>query len=53
MRRGWARQERFAGVRLWRVGGFERYLIAYRPLKEGVVIERVFHAAQDYQRILK
>jgi toxin ParE1/3/4 len=50
---GKVRQGRFAGVRLWRVGGFERYLIAYRPLKEGVVIERVFHAAQDYQRILK
>jgi toxin ParE1/3/4 len=47
------RQGKFAGVRLWRVGGFERYLIAYRPLKDGVVIERVFHAAQGYQRVLK
>jgi toxin ParE1/3/4 len=50
---GKVRQGKFAGVRLWRVGGFERYLIAYRPLKDGVVIERVFHAAQDYQRVLK
>ena len=44
---------RYADVRLWRVGGFERYLIAYRPLKDGVVIERVFHAAQDYGRVLR
>src|ERR1035438_4334562 len=45
---GKVRQGKFAGIRLWRVVGFERYLIAYRPLKDGVVIERVFHAAQDY-----
>ena len=50
---GKIRQGKFAGARLWRVGGFERYVIAYRPLKEGAVIERVFHAAQDYQRVLK
>ena len=50
---GKIRQGKFAGVRLWRVGGFERYLIAYRALKEGVVIERVFHAAQNYQRVRK
>ena len=50
---GKVRHGRYADIRLWRVGGFERYLVAYRPLKDGVVIERVFHAAQDYQRILK
>ncbi len=53
---GWpgkVRQGKFAGVRLWRVAGFERYLIAYRPLKKGVVIERVFHAAKDYRRVLQ
>ena len=50
---GNVRQSKFAGVRLWRVGGFERYIIAYHPLKDGVVIDRVFHASQDYQRILK
>jgi plasmid stabilization system protein ParE len=31
----------------------ELALIAYRPLKDGVVIERVFHGAQDYHRVLK
>jgi toxin ParE1/3/4 len=45
-------QGRFAGVRMWRVRGFEHYLIFYRPLADGVQIERVIHAAQDYQRIL-
>jgi toxin ParE1/3/4 len=50
---GRVRHGRYADVRLWRIGGFERYLIAYRPLKDGVVIERVFHAAQDYRRVLK
>jgi toxin ParE1/3/4 len=50
---GKVRHGRYADVRLWRVGGFERYLIAYRPFKDGVVIERVFHAAQDYRRVLK
>ena len=46
------RQGRFAGVRLWRVRGFESYLIFYRPLPDGVQIERVIHASQDYQRIV-
>ena len=49
---GKVRQGKFAGVRLWRVRGFEHYLIVYRPLIDGVQIERVIHAAQDYQRIL-
>ena len=50
---GKVRHGRYADVRLWRVAGFERYLIAYRPLKDGVLIERVVHAAQDYRRVLK
>jgi toxin ParE1/3/4 len=49
---GKVRQGKFAGLRLWRVRGFPKYLIACRPLKDGVRIERVFHAAQDYQRVL-
>ena len=41
-----------SGVRLWRVRGFREYLIAYRPHSEGVAIERLIHAKQDYQRVL-
>ena len=48
-----AHEGKFAGVRMWRVPGFESFLIFYRPLKDGVAIERVFHAKQDYQRVLK
>src|SRR5258708_4181755 len=44
---------KFAGVRMWRVSGFENVLIFYRPLQDGVAIERVFDAKRDYQRVLK
>jgi plasmid stabilization system protein ParE len=49
---GKVRQGKHAGVRLWRVRGFENYLIAYREHPRGVAIERLFHASQDYQRVL-
>ncbi len=49
---GKVRRRKYQGVRLWFVRGFPKYLIAYRAESNGVVIERVFHAAQDYQRIL-
>ena len=44
---------KFADIRLWRVNGFENYLILYRPRNHGVAVERVIHAKQDYQRFLK
>ena len=46
------RRGKYRGVRLWSIKGFPKYLIAYRPESNGVAIERVFHAAQDYQRVL-
>ena len=46
-------QGKFAGVRMWRVAGFENFLIFYRLLKDGLAIERVFHAKQDYRRVLR
>ena len=42
-----------SGVRLWRVRGFREYLIAYRPHSEGVAIERLIHAKQEYHRVLE
>jgi plasmid stabilization system protein ParE len=39
-------------LRLWRVKGFENYLILYRSRRGGIAIERVIHAKQDYQRIM-
>jgi toxin ParE1/3/4 len=45
-------QSKFADIRLWRVTGFENYLILYRPRTDGIAVERVIHAKQDYQRFL-
>src|ERR1700680_1018710 len=50
---GKVRQGKHRSVRLWRVRGFEEYLIAYRPHPSGVAIERLIHAKQDYQRVLR
>jgi len=53
---GWpgkVRRGKHEGLRIWRVRGFEEYLIAYRPRRGGVAIERLVHAKQDYQRVLK
>jgi len=47
------RKPEFLGVRMWRVRGFESYLIFYMPRKDGIDVERVVHASQDYQRVLK
>jgi len=37
---GKVRRREFAGVRLWKLKGFESYLIFYFPRKDGVAIER-------------
>lgn len=44
---------KFADVRLWRVTGFENYLILCRPRSDGIAVERVIHAKQDHQRFLR
>ncbi len=43
---------RFRDLRMWRVRGFENYLIFYRPAGDDIEVMRVIHAAQDYNRIL-
>ena len=37
-------------VRMWRVKGFEKYLIFYKPLNYGIKILHVLHSATDYNR---
>ena len=37
--------------RVWRVEGFERYLIFYRPVGSGIEVVRVLHAARDFPTI--
>jgi toxin ParE1/3/4 len=41
------------GVRMWRMRGFESYLIFYFPRADGIAVERVLHASRDYQRVLR
>lgn len=43
---------KFPTLRMWRVRHFEKYLIFYQPTADGVRIERIVHAAQDYTRIM-
>ena len=39
------------GTRVWRIEGFERYLIFYRPKESGIVVDRVLHTARDFPTI--
>jgi len=41
-----------AGVRKWRVKGFERFLIFYQTHLDAISIVRVLHTAQDWWRLL-
>src|SRR5512135_2317707 len=47
-----ARNERLAGVRVWRISGFEKHLIFYRPHPEGVEILDVIHGARDIEALV-
>ncbi len=40
-------------VRMWRVKGFEKYLIFYIPTENGIKILHVLHSATDYNRAFK
>jgi toxin ParE1/3/4 len=44
---------RFAGIRRWRIRSFEKYLIFYRPLEDGIEVVRVIHAARDIESIFE
>ena len=41
------RHPALAGVRMWRIAGFDNYLIFYRPAENGIEIIRVLHAKRD------
>ncbi|MFM9979066.1 MAG: type II toxin-antitoxin system RelE/ParE family toxin [Sphingomonadaceae bacterium] len=44
---------RFIKMRKWKVDGFPRMLIFYRPSADTVAIIRVLHAAQDWWALLE
>jgi toxin ParE1/3/4 len=51
---GKVRRTAFQGVRMWRVKGFEDYLLFYFPLdQDGIAVERVIHAKRDYRRMMR
>jgi toxin ParE1/3/4 len=41
-----------AGMRKWRIKGFDNHLIFYLSVPEGVSIVRVLHASRDWWRLL-
>jgi toxin ParE1/3/4 len=46
------RHPELAGLRKWRVDGFDNLLIFYFPRLDGVSIVRVLHAASDWWKLL-
>ena len=44
------KNSKLSEVRMWRVKGYEKYLIFYQPLDYGVKILHVLHSATDYNR---
>ena len=44
---------RLAELRVWRVEGFEKHLIFYRPTQGGIEIVRVLHGARDIDSVLE
>ncbi len=44
---------RLEGLRVWRIQGFEKHLIFYRTVADGIEIVRVLHGARDLDRLLE
>jgi toxin ParE1/3/4 len=44
---------RLAGLRAWRVEGFENHLVFYRLTEAGVEVVRVLHGARDLSRLFE
>ena len=42
-----------AGLRQWPIERFRNFVIIYRPLRDGIVVVRVLHGAQDVGRAIK
>jgi toxin ParE1/3/4 len=46
------RRPELAGLRKWKIKGFDKFLIFCLPRPDGVLIVRVLHAAQDWWGLL-
>ena len=42
----------YAEIRVWRVSGFDKHLVFYRPMEGGVEIVRVLHGHRDLDSVL-
>src|SRR5437868_4252270 len=42
-----------AGVRVWPISGFRKYLVFYRSIADGIEVLYVFHSARDIRGILE
>jgi toxin ParE1/3/4 len=41
-----------AGMRKWRIKGFDNHLVFYQPRQDGVSVVRVLHATSDWWKTL-
>lgn len=44
---------RIEGLRMWRVRGFDRHLIFYRPTADGIEVIRLLHSSRDIAAVLE
>ncbi len=42
-----------AGLRMWPISGFEKYLAFYRPTEQGIDVIRILHGARDLKRLFE
>jgi toxin ParE1/3/4 len=42
-----------AGIRVWRLSGFENYLVFYRPIDDGIEVIRILHGARDIEAVFE
>jgi toxin ParE1/3/4 len=47
------RSPELAGLRKWRVRDFNKYMIFYIPMPDGISVVRVLHAARDWWDLLE
>ena len=40
-------------IRMWPIKGFEKHLVFYHPIENGIEVIRVLHAARDIQSIIE
>lgn len=46
-----SRRPALAGLRLWSIRGFPKFLILYRPLADGIEVVRVVHGRRNIDRL--